>query len=261
MTEKAEHDTCMAELRQEEGEVAGELAPDEVAASEAAAGDGDAEHLPPPDLPHVSTVDLTSEEGFSAKVVLRRGELERAEPSAFNRTIALGSACSVDYQRDAMVPYSLRITNTTQGYEASPHVNIVARTPRMEPPGVLAEIGFSTGPECAELSANAYPGDEHGQDYLSDGPTNPLPPGEHVEAFGYFVLTGFYSPAHPQGDQGGYRNVLLEIQPEAGGEYFYVEGGSGVLENQFVKAAVPVIPGSNGGCLAHPPCPPVFRTE
>lgn len=215
-------------------------------------------------LPPVVTLHLHSDEGYTAEVVLRRGNLEPAKPGSRQGRLRLGSACQINYKTAAVEPYELSIINTTRRYEAKPGIDVIAKTPHAELPGLLAEIGYTNEPECIELSGDAYPGDENegggGQDYVALAPTNPLPAGQATFAPGFFILPKYYSPAHPQGNPLMFKNTILELDP-SGSEGFGVTSASGVLKSTVSSSAVSLLPGGNGGCVANPPCPAAFKTE
>jgi hypothetical protein len=245
-----EHDACVTELRREQGKPP----LSEVVSSETP--------VSRPPMPMVAKLYLASEEGYKAKVELRRGRLTHAEADAENGALYLGSACAVDYERDAAMPFELTITNTTYGYSAQPTIHVFARTPHGELPGVSAEIGYSSGPECFGLEPDASPAyEEDYGGYLHGGPSTPLEPGESTSAPGYFIVSNYYSPAAPSGNPDRIREALLEIAPAITDEHFQVSSASGVLNSQFVSNAIPVLPGGDGGCLIDPPCPALFKTE
>jgi hypothetical protein len=177
MTERAEHDVCVAELRQEEGKSANipsqctgmtgaeldgcaaaeQEGNNESATDEVASAEGDAEAHQQPAMPYVATLFLRSEDGYLAEAELRRGRPVHAEVGLENGSLMLGTSCIVDYQRDAAEPFVLRITNTTEGFPASPGIDLIARTPHWELPNVVAEIGYSKEPACMEMTGDAAP--------------------------------------------------------------------------------------------------------
>jgi hypothetical protein len=209
-----------------------------------------------PNMNMVATIRLTSEEGYSATVELRRGSIQHAEASAENGALYLGSSCQVNDEKDAIEPFEITVTNTTKRYSASPAVDITGATPHGEYPGVSAEIGYSNGPQCVELNASGYPPNEEDQ-YLAFGPSEPLEPGAHTAAPGYLIIPNYYSPARPGGNPAKIRDVVLEMGPQLGAESFMVAGVSGLLHSRWVAAGLPVLPRSDGGCVVHPPCPSI----
>jgi hypothetical protein len=208
-------------------------------------------------MPYVTTVNLRSEEGYRAKAVLRRGELEPATGEAQNGSLFLGTTCPVNDDTDAAAPFMLTLTNTTNGYSDQPTINLIERTPYGEPVDVWAEVGYTEGPQCIEFFNESSPEfDESG--FLGFGPTDPLGSHESTRAEGFFIIHHFYSPSHPRGDRAKFRNVILELVPSQGGEGFSVAGASGVIDSPALKSAIAAIPGGYGGCLPHPPCPSGF---
>jgi hypothetical protein len=242
MTVKTEHDVCVAELRGE----AGKPVKDIVAGSPT-------DTAPP--LPYVATLYLTSEDGYTARVVFRRGNLKQASPDITNGSATLGSACAVSDETDAEEPFELSITNTTQGYAALPGIDIFGRAPNSNPPGVLAEMDYRSGPECRELRSDASAAfAEDASYYLALSSIEPLETGEEVSADGFLIVPNYFSPAYPQGDPNRLYGVVLELAPQISDEHFGVGHAKGVLESQVMGPAVAVLPGNDGGCTIHPPC-------
>lgn len=261
MTVKAEHDVCVAELRQERGQpVSGdeeESTPEEAAAVEEV--EATAVHLT-----ETTRFYLTSQSGYKALIELSRGPVERIRGQV-NGALAEGSGCQVDPRVDAVEPIELAVENRTKRFPASPGLMLYGRTPRGELPGASVEVTYvPESPSCVGLlgDTNVFEGDETNIVYLS--PNDALQPFSRTSALGFIVLENFYSPAHPNGERAKYQNALLMLEPIVNTEYlFEVAKAEGVLSaaNGGVKNALPLIPGQHGGCLVNPPCPPAFKME
>lgn len=259
-----EHAACIAELRQEEGkEVPRDgMPPDESSTTE------EAETAR---FDETAVLYLSNEEGYTSKAELQRGLIRPAGPESINGSLSAGSACELDYEKDAVEPIQLRVYNTTDQFSASVGMAVRAATPHGELPGLHAEIGYSEGPECLELSGytSQYSAAEGGGELIAFASTEPLEPGDFISAQGFLILDDYYSPAHPQGNPAHYTNTILVLEPQYGGENFTVARAEGVLEpkgdeavqNSAVHNAIPVIPGTEGGCLVQPPCEAAFETE
>lgn len=209
-----------------------------------------------PPLNSVAVLHLRSESGYTANAELRRGVLEHAAGQK-RGSLTLGTACQVNPQTDAVVPFAVTLTNTTSSYSASPGVEIVAAAPNDALPHLMAEPNYAEGPQCITFVPRAYHGDENtnGTDYLAVSAVSPLPPGGSVTTAGFFIVHGYYSPAHPSGDSQLLHGVELTFQPQSGGEGFTVASATGVRTSQAVTDAVPFVPGGKPGCLIHVPCP------
>jgi hypothetical protein len=210
-----------------------------------------------PPLNSVAVLHLRSESGYTANAELRRGALEHAA-SQKRGSLTLGTACQVNSQTDAIVPFEITLTNTTSSYSASPGIEIVAVAPNNDLPHLMAEPNYAEGPQCVTFVPGAYHGDENtnGTDYLAVSAASPLAPGGSVTTPGFFIVHGYHSPAHPNGDTQLLHGVELTFQPQSGGEGFNVASASGVRTSQAVTDAVPFVPGGTPGCLIRVPCPP-----
>lgn len=198
-----------------------------------------------PSMPSEAELELKSTSGYTATATLRRGSLEKADYQQ-NGTLRLGSSCSVNPETDAVIPFQISVTNTTPNFSASPSIEVVIDGPNDSlPTKVSAEIGYSEGPQCVNT--------------LAFSPTDPLKPGASTYASGFFIASNYYSPAHPNGEPGLLKNAVLIVKPAFGSEDFAVAGTKGMLHSQHVPNGVPFVPGGNGGCLVHEPCPPPFK--
>jgi hypothetical protein len=255
MTEKAEHDICVAELR---GELQSSTAGATSSGDSASVSSGAGPHRQLP-MPYVVTVFFDSEDGYRAEAELRRGRPAHVEAGLENGSLPVGSSCAVDEQRDAVEPFVLKITNRTDGFRSLPGLTVAARTPHGELPNARYELNWREGP-CDELVGNANTL-EGSEGFVLFSAERWLEPGESEEAEGWLYLKGYYSPRYPNGDPARWSQVLLTIEPELSNEHLTVAQASGVLDSSSFPSAVPMIPGQQGGCLAHPPCEAAFKVE
>lgn len=279
MIEKAEHDVCVAELREERGRPASrhkeELTPEELAAAEEAAalGAGD-EHVAEEaivNFDETAVLSLKNEEGYTSKAEVERAPIERVRQGRINGDLSEGAGCEIDAETDAVEPIQLQVYNTTDGFSAYVGMALRAQTPHSEAPNVTAEIGYTEGPECIEMSGGTsqYNALEGEGELIAFTSNDKLPPGQFISAQGFLILDGYYSPDHPNGDPAGWANTILVLEPQYGGEDFTVSKAEGVLvprgnqivQNSAVHDAIAVIPGGKGGCLVQPPCEAAFKTE
>jgi hypothetical protein len=212
---------------------------------------------PPPLLPMplVAVLQLRSESGYTAEATLRRGYLAQAA-GQHNGALTLGTACQVNPQTDAIEPFELMVANTTTKFSASPGIEMMALAPHEASPDLRAEIDYSNGPQCITFTpeASAETGGE-----LAFSPNEPLAPEKSTSAQGFLIAPNYYSPAHPQGDPALMRETIVAVQPQTGGEAYSVSSATGMLHSQAAPNAVAFLPGSDGGCLIHPPCPAPFN--
>ena len=207
-------------------------------------------------LEHGSTAELRSGDGYTATVTFRRGDLQRVEQQVHGGIPA--AACGANAERDALLPFSVLLENTTGNFDATPGVHVFARKPLSANPQVDAAYGAPGEPTCAELASDASQTFDHGEDQIVVVPAAPLPPRETHEVHGFLIAKGYYSPQAPDGDAEPFADVVLEFQPQTGGDGFSVIAQENLTDALAVKHATAFLPGTSGGCLLDPPCPPAF---
>lgn len=241
-----------------------ELTPEEASA----AGDAEVAEQAEVNYDETATIFVHNGEGYEGILEIERAPIEPGRPGRINGSLAEGTTCEIDPQHDAVEPITLTTTNTTKRFSSSPGLALRAQTAHWERPGMHVEVGYTSGPECVEMTGDASQGSENGG-IVGLSPSEPLQSNNSTSAQGFIVLDNYYSPAHPNGNPGKYANAVLVLEPEIGGEYFTVasaEGflipkGDGAVQDSAVHDAWPVIPGGNGGCLVQPPCEAAFKTE
>ncbi|HEX4728469.1 MAG TPA: hypothetical protein VH298_11775 [Jatrophihabitans sp.] len=130
------------------------------------------------------TVHETAEGGYSEIVTLSVGSPEHLRPGLSQGSLVAGSACSIDSTTDAVLPGRLTETNTTGSFPAYTAAAFSFGGQWSSP---AVEVSFSQGPEC---ETNGY--NDHSIDRLQ--------PQARTLANLFFVLSGYYTPDHPDGD-------------------------------------------------------------
>jgi hypothetical protein len=208
----------------------------------------------------VAEEDLRSAQGYTGSIEIVRGQVEHAGTQQI-AGVKLGSACPVDSETDAVIPFELVVYNTTPNFSASPGVEVTATAENGAlPQKIKAEMGYSSGPSCVSFIVGGYSGDENtnGPDTLVLSPDEPLHPHGMIVGSGFLIAPNYYSPAHPAGDPAMFRTVVLSFHPPSGSQY-EVAHTKGLLSSQAISNALPLLPGSDGGCVLHQPCPPPFK--
>jgi hypothetical protein len=130
------------------------------------------------------------------------------------------------------------------------------------PSKIYAEIQYASGPQCVAFTGEATPGDEEsgsGPEEINFGPEDSLAPGASITGYGYFIAPGYYSPAHPYGNEATFESIILTVLPELSDEHYEVASSTHMFTSNVVANAIPFLPGTSGGCLIHQPCPPAYN--
>jgi hypothetical protein len=157
-----------------------------------------------------------SNQGATAWVTFSYGPPERASASMRDGLSSLGSVCSFDHQTAAVEPFLLGLANTTPHFNETPSVTVnigdADMDARTAPTWHLyAETDDSSGPHCTDFGVSPQWGGS-----TTFGISASLKPGAGSgDAFGFLVIDGYYSPAHPNGDPQGLDHLLIDLD---GGE-------------------------------------------
>jgi hypothetical protein len=140
---------------------------------------------------------------------LQLGRLTTAEQAATvpsGRT--LGTGCTIDRQRDMVIPGVLEVRNDNAEFDQRINTNFYA----LDEAGYYGsaalfdvEMFLSNGPDCIHVSATG-PGQG---EWLSLGSTNSVRPGGLIRADFYVVLHNLRSPTRPLGEIGRIRQLGL----------------------------------------------------
>jgi PPE-repeat protein len=146
-------------------------------------------------------------QGYSAKLSITLGPIGHATPTRSNGTMVLGAQCvggntapaNIDPQTDAAIPFTLTMTNTTNGFSLNGEDFSATSAGPVSNGGspLLAEEETGSGPEC-NAEADLY--------------VSSLAPGATASVAGFFLLFDYYSPAHPNGDLSALSNDVLVLQ-------------------------------------------------
>jgi hypothetical protein len=207
-------------------------------------------------------MEAKDDNGFRWTTTLRRGSLMPARNlagSQFNQTI-LGSTCNVSAETDMVQPFSISVTNQTDGNSFN-----------AEPGRIGAELGYEIGMNTsADLTYQAEMtlGDGGTQcSNLTDPPlsvVNSAPQGEG-QGFtfsGWIIFGGIFSPRYPNGNQDLFQQAVLTFKPHGSGVdssedgWGSIEGSSvGPTDNKGVRLSLD--PLNLTGCLMQKVCRPV----
>lgn len=107
------------------------------------------------------------------------------------------AACDLDEERDLLVPFSVRMTNTDDGLsqqvETDLYIEAGDRGPLSDEESVGRVAFYSDGPDCDDTGLD-------GGKFLGLQSTDGLAPGTSSAIGGYLILGGAVSPTYPEGD-------------------------------------------------------------
>lgn len=141
---------------------------------------------------HSYTAEGATADGTTADLRIEFGELVRAR----DLTLLAGfpdpaTSCTLDRERDALIPGRLVATNTTDGFTAT--VPLGFKLLAGQGVGVESSSEFSTGPTCDAPQSES--------DDVVDVLFSDVAPGSSRQHEFYLVLHGYYSPGRPEGNE------------------------------------------------------------
>ena len=146
-------------------------------------------------LDNTWTVQETAAGGYTEVVTLSVGAPQHLQPSLSQGQLVAGSACSIDSSADAVLPAQLIETNTTSGFATYTAVSFSFGSQWNSP---AVEARFTEGPDC---ETNGY----------NDHSVDKVQPQARTESDMFFILAGYYTPDHPDGDPSVLANATVQF--------------------------------------------------
>jgi hypothetical protein len=143
------------------------------------------------------TQSVSQANGYSGTVALSIGNPQHFLPGLSNNGFIAGSQCAIHADSDAVVPFKVVQTNTTQGFSFTITATLMK--------GFVLTDSITN----AEWQGSGVCQPEAGT--LLSTTANELPPGASATTYGFFVLGNTYSPAHPTGTQLGYQEAVVQM--------------------------------------------------
>jgi hypothetical protein len=198
-------------------------------------------------LTHVATWSYANPQKYTFTMKVSLGGLIRgSEASGVRHPLSTsgftaGANCSIDPSTDAVIPGSLLVTATTQGFDTPISTRFTFNPVNRNP------AGRPISREDGRISVDMSYGKCEGLSTINIGvagagvkwPT-PMKTGQRGRADFFLVLHDYYSPTAPQGDTAWLDNVAL--QP--------MWGGSNVTEADRLKIYQPDISATKGLTLS-----------
>lgn len=141
--------------------------------------------------------EVRGESGATAKVKLDFGHLVPASETLPSEFESFKSACTIDPQRDAVIPIRLGVENTTSDFDLTPAIDLAVN--KVGGRGgdyslnLEAATSFTEGPSCDALTAGS----------TSDGTGvkfEPVTPNNRDGQNWLLVVHDYRSPEYPDGD-------------------------------------------------------------
>ena len=181
--------------------------PTRPASPAASAADRDAEAATTFMPKYTYNAHARTQDGTSAELRVELGAVSRPAEAGRPTGFPDPGVCSVDPQRDAVIPGRIGAANTTSGFTASVPVGFNIKTSGGI--GVESSSDYSTGPACEA------PQDQF--DDIVDIAFSDVPPNEtRTHAF-FLVLHGYYSPSQPDGDTAWLARVVADFDVRSTG--------------------------------------------
>jgi hypothetical protein len=179
-------------------------------------------------LDNTWTVQESAPGGYTELVTLSVGAPQHLQPGLSQGQLVAGSACSIDSSADAVLPARLIETNTTGGFPAYTAVAFSFGSQWNSP---AVEVKFAEGPDC---ETNGY----------NDHSVDKLQPQARTESDMFFILSGYYTPEHPDGDPSVLANATVQFNLAS---YIPVDGSTPV---QYTPAMPTGAPTSSDGTIS-----------
>jgi len=129
----------------------------------------------------------------------------------------LGSACALNSQTDAAIPWTLTFTNTTAGFSfTSGGVQVDLLRVGYGPLDVPLDLSYEFDVGGQIQCANQVNGGNGGQD--TAGWSLALTPQQRVILGGFIIVPNYFSPAQPHGDTSELSKAALGIQVASAGQ-------------------------------------------
>jgi uncharacterized RDD family membrane protein YckC len=181
------------------------------------------------------TLNLSAPGGYTGTGTFELGAVQHASSGLQNGAITLGSACQVNNETDAVIPFMMSVTNTSAGFSASPDYSVSLVNAPTENLSISAEVQYNEGPQCINMS-------EVSETKLGISAANPLAPNASSgPSPGFFIISNYYSPAAPSGDNSSLSSALLQFTGGGNNEQYTVDSATGPSDSQSSGFTLPLV--------------------
>jgi hypothetical protein len=135
------------------------------------------------------------------------------------------AGCTVDPERDALLPAEVTLTNTSTGFNAELAFFLDQAAPSLlDGKNLLSEITFADG---SSQCGSGTDSDGDPLPILSFGSSDSVASGGTVSSMFYFVVPGYYSPDLPQGNTQLLNQYVLRASMTSTSVGYNITQGSG----------------------------------
>ncbi len=178
------------------------------------------------------TLNLSAPGGYTGTGTFELGAVQHASSGLQNGAITLGSACQVNNETDAVIPFMMSVTNTSPGFSASPGYSVSLAQPAGGNLSISAEVQYSEGPQCITFS----------EGNLGFSATDPMAPNASTTPSpGFFIVSNYYSPANPNGDHSSLSSASLQFTGSGRNEQYTVDSATGPGGSQSSGFTLPLV--------------------
>lgn len=154
---------------------------------------------------------------------LEVGAIGRLTPGLSFGGLAAGSACNINPTTDGVIPGRLTATNLTKGFPARAYAEFF-----MEAGSALTavEMGYASQPVCVQQRKTKV---------VQLKAAGEVGEGQFVQVPLFFVIAGYFTPAHPAGDPSVLAGVVIGF---SGGMYDIEASGPAVVHRGQTQVSV-----------------------
>jgi hypothetical protein len=140
--------------------------------------------------------------GYSESGTISVGQVQKFEDGLVNDGVTAGATCTVDPQTDAVAPFKVTLTNTSNGFTTGLGASIAEDNAQGQGTSINWELGYAGGPQCTQ-SDNSLVLD-----------CTSVSSGDSCSLSGWAIVTGYYTPDALDGNTAGLQAITLQALPE-----------------------------------------------
>ena len=150
--------------------------------------------------------------GYASKTRLEVGQFTHIEDAPllpqFSSPEAITGSCQVDPLTDAVAPASVTMTNTTKGFpsELSASFSLPPGSSSQNLTEMQVAAAYSAGIECHDIGPLGT-----GTPWSIKWTTKADPGTSTQPSYAYLIITGYFSPNHPDGDTTITDRAILDL--------------------------------------------------
>jgi hypothetical protein len=143
------------------------------------------------------TQPVSKANGYSGTVKLSAGNPQHFVPNLINNGFIAGSLCTINPKSDAVIPFEVEATNTTQGFSFTITATLMKGYVLMDS---ITNAEWQGSGTCQPEAGTLY-----------SATASQLAPGAETATYGFFVLGNYYSPANPTGTPLEFQEAVVQM--------------------------------------------------